>query len=535
MSFGVSDGADFEYAAHSPPALYANPRHLVDRGFQRMVGEYVRFNRAARALLASDRDPSLNEWLRDEGFSQAFVDQLIVPQAAAVWSADPAQMETFPARFLVEFFDNHGMLGFRDRPQWRTVTGGSRDVRARAHARPRRCRLEHARRARRALRRPRRGRRRGLRRGRHRHALRPGAGACSPTRRAAEREVLGAIPYQANEAVLHTDASLMPNRRRAWASWNYHLGRRAGPSTVTYWMNRLQRLSTDRQFFVTLNRTAAIDPAKVIRTIDYAHPVFTRGGHARAAPPARGLRRQPHALRRRLLGVGLPRGRRPERPARRAIRGPRPRGGAGMSDAVYAGTVRHRRFQAKRQRVHAPGRLRVRRPGPAARATAGRSRFRPADYLSADAARARAGTTGPVRLLTTPRTFGVIFNPVSFYYCFEGGALHTVLAEVTNTPWGERHVYTAGDGIAKELHVSPLMGMDQTYRFVAPEPGATLSVHIESREHGERAFDATLNLRRKPFAMRGLLLGSALRTLPLIYLHALALRLRGVPGHPHPA
>ncbi len=209
-----------------------------------------------------------------------------------------------------------------------------------------------------------------------------------------------------------------------------------------------------------------------------------------------------------------------------------------MSNAVYAGTVRHRRFQTKGSEfTHRVAYAYVDLDAlPRDRGVGGVVSFRPSDYLTADDCRARAGTTGPVRLLTTPRTFGLIFNPVSFYYCFdEDDAMQTVLAEVTNTPWGERHVYTAGDGIAKELHVSPLMGMEQTYRFVAPEPGPTLSVHIESTERGERAFDATLNLRRKPFARRGLLLSSALRTLPLIYLHALALRLRGVPGHPHPA
>ena len=202
--------------------------------------------------------------------------------------------------------------------------------------------------------------------------------------------------------------------------------------------------------------------------------------------------------------------------------------------AVYAGTVRHRRFQTRRNAFeHRVAYAYVDLDDlPRGR---GVVTFRRADYLTADAARARAGTTGPVRLLTTPRVLGLVFNPVSFYYCFEDGALHSVLAEVTNTPWGERHVYTAGDGIAKQLHVSPLMGMDQTYRFVAPEPGPTLSVHIESCEAGERAFDATLNLRRRPFALRPLLRSSAVRVLPIIYAHALVLRLRGVPGHPHPA
>jgi DUF1365 family protein len=207
-----------------------------------------------------------------------------------------------------------------------------------------------------------------------------------------------------------------------------------------------------------------------------------------------------------------------------------------VSAVVYTGTVRHRRFQTRGNAfAH-----RVAYAYVDLEALPGRRgvvSFRAADYLAADAARAQAGTAGPVRLLTTPRTFGLIFNPVSFYYCFseDGETLEAVLAEVTNTPWGDRHVYRAGAGIAKQLHVSPLMGMDQTYRFVAPKPGPTLSVHIESSEGGERAFDATLNLRRRPFAFAPLVRGSALRVLPLIYAHAAALRLRGVPSHPHPA
>ena len=155
--------------------------------------------------------------------------------------------------------------------------------------------------------------------------------------------MLGAIPYQRNEAVLHTDASLLPRRRAAWASWNYHLpDEPAGRTTLTYDMNRLQSLDADRDLLVTLNRTEAIDPAKVIRTIDYAHPVFSPEGVARPGPLGRGLGGQAHPLLRRLLALGLSRGRRlvgacgsrgrsaaaarsPRRRERRARRGPRSR------------------------------------------------------------------------------------------------------------------------------------------------------------------------------------------------------------------
>jgi predicted NAD/FAD-binding protein len=270
MSFGVSDGARFEYAAHSASGLYANPRHLVSPRFQRMVGEYVRFNRAARELLAGGADPSLTRWLRDERFSQTFIDRLIVPQAAAVWSADPAQMWSFPARFLVEFFDNHGMLGLRGRPQWRTVTGGSQTY-VRAITRELDVRLDTP-------------VERVERHGDHvevdgedydavviaAHADQALALLADPTD--AEREVLGAIPYQPNRAVLHSDRSLMPRRRRAWASWNFHLD----PPSVTYWMNRLQALETATDYFVTLNRPVR----NAIAAFDYVHPVFTSAGRA---------------------------------------------------------------------------------------------------------------------------------------------------------------------------------------------------------------------------------------------------------------
>jgi predicted NAD/FAD-binding protein len=285
MSFGVSDGGDFEYNGASPNGLFAKRAHLVTPWFHRMVADLVRFNREARALLRAAGDgPSLGHWLDELRFSRAFVERLIVPQASAVWSADPRQMWSFPARFLVEFFDNHGMLGFRDRPRWRTIAGGSRAY-VEALVAPWRKRLrlgtpvlavtradDHV------LVRP-----RGGEPERFDHvvlgvhsdqALRLLSDASDR-----EHEILGAIPYQANEAVLHTDVRLLPRRRRAWASWNYHLlPEPTGLATVTYHMNRLQALRADRQFCVTLNRSGAIDPDRVLRRFRYAHPVYTAAG-----------------------------------------------------------------------------------------------------------------------------------------------------------------------------------------------------------------------------------------------------------------
>jgi predicted NAD/FAD-binding protein len=284
MSFGVSDGDDFEYTGASPNGLFAKRTHLVTPWFHRMIADLVRFNTNARRLLARDDDPSLGHWLDDGGYSRAFIERLIVPQASAVWSADPRQMWTFPARFLVEFFANHGMLGFAKRPQWRTVVGGSRtyvDAVTRPFGERLRVNSPIA-----AIARDEDGvtvTPRGQAPERFDEvvlathsdqALRMLTDASDR-----EHEILSAIPYQPNEAVLHTDRRLLPRRRRAWASWNYHLlPEPTGMTTVTYHMNRLQALSADREFCVTLNRTDAIDPAKVLRTISYAHPVFTPAG-----------------------------------------------------------------------------------------------------------------------------------------------------------------------------------------------------------------------------------------------------------------
>jgi predicted NAD/FAD-binding protein len=290
MSFAVSDErGDFEYASTSANGLFANRAHLAKPWFHRMLADVVRFQRAARILLAT-RDlpsPSLGHWVEELRFGRPFIDRLIVPQASAVWSADPGQMWSFPARFLIEFFANHGMLGLKDRPQWRTVKGGSaRYVEALTKPWRERLRLDTpvqaiTRNADHVLVKPRGGEAERFDEvvlATHSDQALNLLGEDATDR---EHELLGAIPYQPNEAVLHTDASLLPRRRRAWASWNYHLlADPPGKTTVTYHMNRLQSLQTAEQFCVTLNRSEAIDPAKVIRTISYAHPVYTAAGAA---------------------------------------------------------------------------------------------------------------------------------------------------------------------------------------------------------------------------------------------------------------
>ena len=289
MSFGVSDGAGFEYNGASLNGLFASRRHIVSRSFYGMVAELIRFNRDARELLHSGENVSLRDWLARLRYSPAFIDRLIVPQASAVWSADPAQMWSFPARFMVEFFANHGMLGFRGRPRWRTVTGGSRSyVEALTAPFSERIRLGAAVTG---IDRDDDGVGVSARGGETErfdavvlatHSDQALAVLSDPSDR--ERDLLGAIPYQPNEAVLHTDRSLLPRRRRAWASWNYHLeAEPRGCSTVTYHMNSLQSLRADREFCVTLNRTDAIDPDQIIARFQYSHPVYTPEGVAAQA------------------------------------------------------------------------------------------------------------------------------------------------------------------------------------------------------------------------------------------------------------
>jgi uncharacterized protein len=241
------------------------------------------------------------------------------------------------------------------------------------------------------------------------------------------------------------------------------------------------------------------------------------------------------------------------------------------ASCIYEGTIRHRRLHPRREFSHRlalvyldldelsgllDGRLVARRPGLV--------RFRRRDYLGdpavpldravRDVVQEQTGARpeGPIRVLTQLRSFGHCFNPVSFYYCFKPGGerVQALVAEVTNTPWGERHAYViegkrsdsallAGE-FEKALHVSPFMGMDHRYDARASTPAQMLSVHISSSRAGATVFDATLALRRRPLT-RVSIVGitaryplATVRVLALIYAHALGLKLAGAPVHRHP-
>jgi predicted NAD/FAD-binding protein len=288
MSFSVSDGrGGFEYNGASPNGLFARRSSLVRPSFHRMVRDLLRFNREAPDLIGlNGSGPTLIDFLDEGGYSREFVERLIVPQASAVWSLDPRDLRSFPASLLAEFFDNHGMFGFTGRPNWRAVTGGSSRYVERLTA-PMRDRLRLSTRVIRIERFPDRVEVTPARGGPERfdevvvaaHSDQALAMLADPS--PAEAEVLGAIRYQPNDVVLHTDASLLPRRPRARASWNFHLqDEPADRTTVTYHMNRLQSLESGRDYCVTLNRTEAIDPERVIGSRVLSHPVFTHAALA---------------------------------------------------------------------------------------------------------------------------------------------------------------------------------------------------------------------------------------------------------------
>lgn len=282
MSFSVHNGrSGLEYNATSLDALFCQRRNLVSPRFLGMVRDLFRFYRQAPELLQGEGPgPGLGEWLHANGYGAAFRDDHLVPMASALWSSPPEQILQFPARYLVQFMANHQMLQVSGRPQWRVVRGGSARyvdaLRARWQVQERlACPVQ-------AVHRDVDGVRVDSAAGSERfdqvvlachsdQALRLLADASGD-----EHAVLGAIGYQPNEVVLHTDASLLPRQRKAWAAWNAFVpGTAEAPCTVSYCMNLLQGIDAPEPLVVTLNRSEAIDPARVLRRLNYHHPVYT--------------------------------------------------------------------------------------------------------------------------------------------------------------------------------------------------------------------------------------------------------------------
>lgn len=288
MSFSVScERSGLEYNGGSFAGLFAQKRNAVNPRFLLMLRDIVRFNRlAARFAEEGDASVSMRAFLDNHSFGPMFEQKYLVPMAASIWSADPAQLDAFPMKFMAEFFGNHGMLNIWRRPAWRTITGGSREYMRKLTA----SFVDRIR-----LREPVTAVRRGETRVEVDTLRQTGQCfdhvlfGCHSDQALAilgddasedERSVLGAIPYQPNEAVLHTDASVLPTRRSCWAAWNYRIPEADGlPVALTYHMNTLQALKTPVPVLVTLNERERIDPEQVIRVIPYEHPVFGPGRH----------------------------------------------------------------------------------------------------------------------------------------------------------------------------------------------------------------------------------------------------------------
>ncbi|THD77156.1 MAG: FAD-dependent oxidoreductase [Phenylobacterium sp.] len=283
MALSVSlDDGDFEYSSFGALGLFAQGRNLFSARFWAMLRDVTRFYRQGPKDLAGLETPlvSLETYLADKGYCQAFRDDHLLPQAAAIWSTPLAAIGSYPAAALIRFFQNHGMMQVFGRGAWRTVAGGSKFYVAKLAA----AFTGEVRTGARIA---------GVRRDVTGVTVRHASGSLErfdaiviathgdtalkllEDPMPEERRLLGAFRYSRNLTVLHTDPALMPKRRRAWTSWN-HIGRRAAPGEgcVTYWMNRLQSLKGIGDLFVTLNPTRPIAPEAVIRTEIYDHPIF---------------------------------------------------------------------------------------------------------------------------------------------------------------------------------------------------------------------------------------------------------------------
>lgn len=285
MSFSVKKpAANLEYNGNTLWSLFAQKRNLLRPSFWRMLWQIVRFNSTAKQLLLeehADLELKMDDFLQKHGFGKELRDHYLMPMGAAIWSSGLTEMPDFPLRFFLQFFKNHGLLNITDRPQWAVIKGGSRSY---VKAMLKQCGDE------------------GIRLQNpvkvvHRYAdyveveLPDGrieqfdqvVFACHSDQALklladaslAEQQILGGIAYQNNDVVLHTDHSILPKRRAAWASWNYLLDDNSSQkATLSYNMNILQGIDSKHTFVVTLNAADKIKPESVLKTFCYAHPVY---------------------------------------------------------------------------------------------------------------------------------------------------------------------------------------------------------------------------------------------------------------------
>jgi predicted NAD/FAD-binding protein len=288
MGFSVKcKTTGLEYSGENLNTLFAQRKNILNPGFLRMIRDILRFNKSSIQDLESGNlpaDMTLGEYLKQNQYSDRFVDWYLIPMGSAIWSASLESMMEFPLQFFVRFFKNHGLLSVNHRPQWRVVSGGSASyvdklIKPFSDKIKLNTPVKHIQRQDNSA----------------TITLDDGSKqifdhvilAChsdqalkllndpSPE----EQEILSAIPYQENEVVLHTDTALLPKNRKTWSSWNYHLtGDTDKPAAVTYNMNILQGFDCRETVCVTLNHSDKINPSKILGEYRYAHPVFTLDG-----------------------------------------------------------------------------------------------------------------------------------------------------------------------------------------------------------------------------------------------------------------
>lgn len=282
MSFSVQcETSGYEWSGNGLRGLIFNKDNWSKHESYQIFFDVLRFNKLSKEFLGSqESNLTLREFLAGNQFSDAFINNYVVPMGAAIWSSEPEQINKFPAKSFLSFFDHHGLLNLKHRPQWKTIVGGSKKY-VKELSKPfinkvhLSAPVENIKRVAQRV--------EIFARGRKPEYFDHVFIAChsdqalkileEPTTE--EKHVLESIRYQANTAILHTDKSLMPIRKSAWSSWNYYVPKQESSNVkLTYYMNRLQNLSANQDYFVTLNHDEEIDKKKVIKIINYMHPIF---------------------------------------------------------------------------------------------------------------------------------------------------------------------------------------------------------------------------------------------------------------------
>ena len=566
MSMSIRcEGCGLEYAgAKGWGGLFAQPRSVVRPAYLRMLTEVKKFHRnAERVLEAGDDSLTLGQFLTDGRFSAYFVQHFMVPLVACVWSTSQEAALGYPARYLFSFLANHGMLTVTGSPQWRTVVGGSRSYVEKAVKELTSVRLATP--------------VRSIHRDADGVTIRDADGGASHYRHAViathadtalqllaeptetERAVLGAVGYSDNHTVLHTSKRMLPTSVRANASWNYLMPTCATSSAdviVSYDMNRLQQLDTATPYVVSLNASDRIDPHQIVAEMDYQHPIYTVEGGHRTAADARAQRRCA-GIRRRLPGLGLPRGRLPLRRRGRAV----------VRSAVVSTATTYRTVITHARQAPLSNRFRYRTGAwlvdldqvpQLPRGMRWLATFESRDHLGTPTASLRDNLIallathdidlagGRIVMLANARALGHAFNPISIHWCYDAGdGLVAVVAEVHNT-YGDRHAYVLAPDAAgqvdvrldKAMYVSPFNPVDGQYRITVSPPADRVSVAVTLTRTGQPSFVATLvGERQPPRSVVAAAVGTAatsLRVSALIRWQGVRLFLRGLRVEPRP-